>query len=138
MLYAKPEAKMKMPEWPAILKLEGIDELIYIADAQQWRREIKTLRQSGGDLLIDANGSLYSLQDDTLVSEDSPVPLAQFGELVRSHLVAHAAVLRLQGGVGQLPGRIPPGAGYPGSVAWTETIKNRAGNYRRYCMKRYP
>jgi len=67
-----------MPSWPAIIKYEAGDEVIYISD----------------DTLIDAAGSVFELPYDTgtkktqIKDTSRKMELAEFSEVVQSHLKA--------------------------------------------------
>lgn len=80
---------MNMSIWPALLRLEGVDELIYVEDEAQWALEKNTLsHQTGGDFLVDTKGAVYTPQAGVPVPDGTMMPLEQFDELVRAHLVA--------------------------------------------------
>jgi hypothetical protein len=47
--------------WPAVLKLEGDDELLYFASYEDTRHECSQMILAGGDVLIDSVGSSYQV-----------------------------------------------------------------------------
>lgn len=85
-----------MPSWPAIIKYEAGDEVIYISDEDEWNNDalLSGFSYGDGDTLIDANGAVYDLPYDTatkktLIKDSSrKVELAEFSEIVQSHLKA--------------------------------------------------
>ena len=79
---------MTLPNWPAVVRLAGVDELVYLADAAQWRLECVSLGDSAGDVLIDSNGSRFDIRHCELSASGGSLPLAEFDAMVRAHLVA--------------------------------------------------
>jgi len=75
-----------MPSWPAIIKYEAGDEVIYISDAG--------FSYGDGDTLIDAAGSVFELPYDTgtkktqIKDASRKMDLAVFSEVVQAHLKA--------------------------------------------------
>lgn len=51
-----------MITWPAVLKLEGDDELIYFDSEQVCMNEVKQLILSNDDHLIDSQGHVFAVQ----------------------------------------------------------------------------
>jgi len=78
---------MRLPNWPAVVRLAGVDELVYLADAAQWRLECVSLGDSSGDVLIDSSGSRFDIRQCEL-SASGTLPLGEFDAMVRAHLVA--------------------------------------------------
>jgi hypothetical protein len=76
---------MNGPEWPAILKLEGVDELVYLADEAQWREEQAALGAAADDRLVDSRGRVFHGHDAPPLET---LPMTTFNQLVRAHLVA--------------------------------------------------
>ncbi len=80
--------------WPAILKLDGEDELIYIADAEQFIED-RTIRQTHfieQDILIDSNGNAYHINSHnslTLTALPEQFRLEQIETLLQRHLSNH-------------------------------------------------
>ncbi|KXF81927.1 DUF4144 family protein [Enterovibrio coralii] len=51
-----------MIQWPCIFKLEGDDELMYLASQSQLEAEFEALIWSDDDYLIDSQGRRFSVQ----------------------------------------------------------------------------
>ena len=85
-----------MPSWPAIIKYEAGDEVIYISDEDEWNNDalLSGFSYGDGDTLIDASGAVYNLPYDTATKKtlikdsSSKMDLTQFSEVVQSHLKA--------------------------------------------------
>lgn len=85
-----------MIKWPAVIKYQGEDELIYIASLNDWSND-PDLCQSHyeiEDRLIDMSGALFSLptasadvNTDAFVALDTQISVPEFVELVRKHAV---------------------------------------------------
>ena len=80
-----------MINWPAVIKHDNEDELIYIESLQQWQQDEEMLLYifTPRDVLIDVSGNIYSLPD-LQQSIDSAKCLGQAStdnimELVRAH-----------------------------------------------------
>lgn len=50
-----------MIQWPALLKLEGDDELLYLADEQQFIHECSEMILGDNDQLIDTRGQSFHI-----------------------------------------------------------------------------
>ena len=81
--------------WPAVIKLEGEDELIYIGSGQAWARdaELHAGRYSEDDYLLDSRGCKYQLADrgDGVLLPaytGGEIPLQSFTRLLRAHASA--------------------------------------------------
>ena len=81
-----------MINWPAVIKFDGDEELVFIRSNTEWKRDAESLlyNHSGDDQLIDSSGRVYSLvhhEDGSLHTENtgSTVGLTQFVKLVRIH-----------------------------------------------------
>ncbi len=79
--------------WPAIIKHDNEDELIFIANEQQWQTDEEMLLYlfTERDVLIDSKGAVYSLPD-IQQSPETAKPLGHATvenmlELVREHAV---------------------------------------------------
>ncbi len=78
--------------WPALLKLHGDDELLYIASQQAWNTDIN-LRNSisqPGDVIIDSKGARYKINaadTDILVAmpDSQTMALDSILELIKLH-----------------------------------------------------
>ncbi|MFT7683298.1 MAG: hypothetical protein ACI935_002789 [Moritella dasanensis] len=85
-----------MIKWPAVIKYQGEDELIYIASLSDWLND-PDLCQSHfevEDRLIDMSGALFSLpivssavNTAAFVALDTQISVPEFVELVRKHAV---------------------------------------------------
>jgi hypothetical protein len=82
-----------MINWPAIIKHDGEDELIYISSATVWHDDEEMLLYvfTERDVLIDSIGQVFSLTA-IQTSPDSAIALAtatvdNISELVRAHAV---------------------------------------------------
>lgn len=83
----------KTVSWPAIIKMEGVDDLLYIESQQVWDSEASISQQyHRDDLLIDSEGHCFQLQirasDIDIVAMQQSLDLAQLDQWVRQHLVA--------------------------------------------------
>lgn len=82
---------MKQINWPALLKLDGADDLLYLDSVQEWNL-LSELRLGDEDRLCDSEGKLYKLQclgqRILPVSLPQRIDLQQLNEWVRGHLVA--------------------------------------------------
>ncbi len=80
--------------WPAIIKLNGDDELIYIANADQFSQD-KTLKHTqfhSKDRMIDSLGSVYSVIKNSKLSltrTSDRLSLEQIEVLLQRHLSNH-------------------------------------------------
>ncbi|MEW6999100.1 DUF4144 family protein [Colwelliaceae bacterium BS250] len=82
-----------MINWPAFIKHDGEDELIYISSATAWQNDEEMLLYvfTERDVLIDSHGQVFSLTD-IQTSFESAIALAtatvdNINELVRAHAV---------------------------------------------------
>lgn len=81
-------------KWPAIIKLDGDDELIHVADADQFIDD-SALQQTHfreQDTLIDSSGSVYRINNTNLLSitpTNEWITLEQIEELLQLHLSNH-------------------------------------------------
>jgi hypothetical protein len=78
-------------KWPAIIKLDGDDELIHVADADQLIGDIALLQMHfrEQDRLIDSNGSVYRINNInslTLTPTEDWMKLEEIEELLQLHL----------------------------------------------------
>ena len=82
---------MKSIQWPALLKLEGADDLIYVEGAQDWHGLYEQCPDTD-DRLCDSRGQLYKLQclgqQLVPVTLTDKIDLKQLNDWVRNHLVA--------------------------------------------------
>ena len=92
------------PEFPAVLALEGHEELIYLADETSWRQEADGLQLiPEQDRLIDARGALFAPSvagGGALRALGETMSLDEFGDRVRRHLFAQADTCITKAGFG--------------------------------------
>ncbi len=81
-----------MINWPAVIIYEGDDELTYVGSEEEWIRDAEShlYNHKNGDLLIDSNGDIFSLdqvQDNirNLSATGNRIALEDFVRLVRIH-----------------------------------------------------
>jgi len=83
-------------QWPAVIKYQGEDELIYVESFAEWQNDpdLCLPHYESEDRLIDACGALFSLPSascptdtDMFVALDSRILVPEFVELVREHAV---------------------------------------------------
>lgn len=84
--------------WPAIIEFEADDELLFIADAAQWKgdSDLYAVDYHPSDILIDAVGVIHHLnrQSDGKVipqSTEQVIELSSAIELVKAHFSAIGA-----------------------------------------------
>lgn len=79
-------------EFPAILRFTDDDELIYVTDQQQLLQELHNSYQAEPPQLIDHQGRQFTINNlpaRPLASHfNGQIPLPEFNQLVRKHLVA--------------------------------------------------
>lgn len=81
-------------QWPAIVKLDADDELIFISDADEFAND-KALRQmqlQAQDKLIDSMGAVFTIRNRpalTLTAAESALSLDAVEDLLRLHLSNH-------------------------------------------------
>lgn len=82
---------MTMINWPALLKLAGDDELVYLPDRVAWATDadLQALVFNPDDQLIDVQGRLFALapqgNSTTLQVTENQLTLAEVTDLVRAH-----------------------------------------------------
>ncbi len=81
-------------QWPAIIKLHADDELIYIADAEQFTSDdaLRQMHIQGNDVLIDGLGAVYRIQNRPLLAlyaTGAGLSLHEVENLLRLHLANH-------------------------------------------------
>ncbi|MDG1732587.1 MAG: DUF4144 family protein [Thalassotalea sp.] len=85
-----------MIHWPAIIKHDGEDELIYISSALSWQNDEEMLLYifTDRDVLIDSSGQVFSLSAVQEQFDTSPVlanaTLENIIELIQSHAAISA------------------------------------------------
>ena len=73
-------------QWPAIVSLKGVDELLFVGSLNLWESdaEFNPARFQPGDRLIDTSGGVYSLGGLKPIA-DNVLSHEQVLELVRQH-----------------------------------------------------
>ncbi|MFZ3511777.1 DUF4144 domain-containing protein [Vibrio harveyi] len=79
-----------MITWPCLLKLDGDDELVYLASSKQLNEECQALIWGQDDIVIDTQGHCYALQtgfDNSVELSLLPQTLnvQQVTELIQKH-----------------------------------------------------
>lgn len=82
-------------QWPAIIKLHADDELIYIADAEQFANDaaLRQMHINAQDMLIDSDGVVYQIrrgQQLQLLPAATTLGLEEVEQLLRLHLASDA------------------------------------------------
>ncbi|CZF86174.1 DUF4144 domain-containing protein [Grimontia marina] len=84
------------PVWPAILKLEGDDELIFIASQSQLEGEVTDMIFSNEDILIDSEGASFLLSMEnrqiSLFRHTQRFNAAEVSGLIQAHEFCKAEV----------------------------------------------
>ncbi|WP_112480422.1 DUF4144 family protein [Vibrio variabilis] len=86
-----------MIQWPCLLKLEGDDELIFLASETELTKELESLIASDEDIVIDSVGRAFRMEEDsspsvTFVAQQHALTLEDITELVRAHEFSLAQV----------------------------------------------
>lgn len=84
-----------MVNWPAVIKLQGDDELIYIPNATAWEQDpdLSGYHYNDNDRLIDSCGNSYSLvtNQQSKTANISPCNMkynsVEFCELLKAHFL---------------------------------------------------
>ncbi|MGF1735381.1 DUF4144 family protein [Photobacterium satsumensis] len=84
-----------MIQWPCIFKLDGDDELIYLASEASLMAEFESLIWSDDDCLIDSQGQAYKVREAQagVFSYEpcgNPFSVSQVTELIQAHEFAKA------------------------------------------------
>ncbi|EMW0566264.1 TPA: DUF4144 domain-containing protein [Vibrio parahaemolyticus] len=78
-----------MISWPCILKLDGDDELVYLASESDLNSECSSLILCPNDRVIDSVGNTFSIiindAEVNLVNEQVQVTAEQASKLIQSH-----------------------------------------------------
>ncbi len=84
----------RQPRFPALLVLDGHDELIYLADPASWQAEAEGMQlMPDRDRLLDVDGHLYApsmVGGGALRALDETMTYEDFTARVRQHLFAQA------------------------------------------------
>ncbi|KHT57940.1 hypothetical protein RJ45_26160 [Photobacterium gaetbulicola] len=86
-----------MIQWPCIFKLDGDDELLYLASEANLIAEFESLIWSDDDYLIDSQGQGYKVREaqaGTFAYEpcDNPLSVSQVTDLIQAHEFSKAEV----------------------------------------------
>ena len=89
-----PSPAIQTVQWPAVIKLHSDDELIFIADTEQFTNDdaLRQMRVQANDMLIDSQGTVYRLQNRPeleLYTTGINLSLNQVEDLLRLHLANH-------------------------------------------------
>jgi len=81
-------------KWPAIIKLDADDELIFISDADEFANDtaLREMQLQAQDKLIDSTGAVFTISNRpalTLTVTDSQLSLNAVENLLRLHLSNH-------------------------------------------------
>ncbi|WP_417869390.1 DUF4144 family protein [Vibrio furnissii] len=85
-----------MVNWPALLKLDGDDELLYLASEIQFHHECDDMILGAADHVIDCQGQRYRIHRATntltLVADHTWYSAAEVSQLIQAHEFAAAQV----------------------------------------------
>lgn len=78
---------MQQPRWLAVLKLAGIDEMIYLDNPGMWQDQAEAQGLRTEDVLVDVDGTRFGIVQQQPRPLDA-LSLDTFDAWVRAHLVA--------------------------------------------------
>ncbi|PMM64357.1 DUF4144 domain-containing protein [Vibrio splendidus] len=85
-----------MIRWPSLVKLDGDDELIYVASESDFQTECSDMILGEDDYLIDSEGDSYSLQSSSnqlsLAKRANQYSVESVTKLIRNHEFQKAEV----------------------------------------------
>ncbi|NAZ92859.1 DUF4144 domain-containing protein [Vibrio toranzoniae] len=85
-----------MINWPSLVKLDGDDELIYVASENDFQTECSDMILGDDDYLIDSEGDSYSLQSSSnqlsLAKRAEQYSVENVTKLIRNHEFQKAEV----------------------------------------------
>ncbi|GAL36533.1 hypothetical protein JCM19240_2602 [Vibrio maritimus] len=86
-----------MIQWPCLFKLEGDDELIFIASETELTKELESLIVSDEDILIDSSGQAFKIEVDScqgnaFIFQPNALTLEDVTLLVQAHEFSLAQV----------------------------------------------
>lgn len=93
-----------MITWPAILKYDGENELVFIANQAQWNKDpdLFYYAYESDDLLLDSKGVIYKLDQIkenyvTPVSTNRMASLSEMEEMLKSHMseLGHCCIAKI-------------------------------------------
>ncbi|HEY8354897.1 MAG TPA: DUF4144 family protein [Methylophilaceae bacterium] len=80
--------------WPAVLKLHGTDELVWLPDHAEWQQasHLRSLRLTPQDCLVDSEGKIFRIDAGRqLVAGSERLDLTEVLQLVRLHAAQDGA-----------------------------------------------
>ncbi|MEC7941996.1 MAG: DUF4144 domain-containing protein [Pseudomonadota bacterium] len=85
-----------MIHWPSLVKLDGDDELIYVASESDFQAECSDMILCEDDCLIDSEGNSYSLKSNSnklsLTKRPEQYSIESVTKLIRNHEFQKAEV----------------------------------------------
>lgn len=86
-----------MIQWPCLIKLEGDDELLFIASEADLANELASLISSDDDVLIDSHGDVFKFQvgsnlNTAFTAQHKALTLEEVTSLIQAHEFALAQV----------------------------------------------
>ena len=85
-----------MISWPSLVKLDGDDELIYVASEKKFQAECSEMILGEDDYLIDSEGNSYSLESRSnqlsLAKQPEQYSIESVTKLIRNHEFQKAEV----------------------------------------------
>lgn len=83
--------------WPCLFKLEGDDELIFLASEAELTKELEALIASSEDIVIDSVGQVFKIEEDScrsvsFIAERNALTLEDITELIQAHEFSLAQV----------------------------------------------
>ena len=85
-----------MIRWPSLVKLDGDDELIYVASESDFQAECSDMILGEDDSLIDSEGNSYSLKSNSnklsLTKRPEQYSIESVTKLIRNHEFQKAEV----------------------------------------------
>ncbi len=90
------DSEAVMISWPSLVKLDGDDELIYVASEQDFQAECSDMILGEDDYLIDSEGDSYALQSSSnqlsLAKRPEQYSVENVTKLIRNHEFQKAEV----------------------------------------------
>lgn len=93
----EPSVETAMIQWPCLFKLEGDDELIFLASEAELAEELASLIVSDKDFLIDSVGQVFKIEEDSchsvsFIAKSNALTLETITELIQAHEFSSAQV----------------------------------------------
>ncbi|CAK1693640.1 uncharacterized protein DUF4144 [Vibrio crassostreae] len=90
------DSEAVMIRWPSLVKLDGDDELIYVASENDFQAECSDMILGEDDYLIDSEGDSYALQSSSnqlsLAKRPEQYSVESLTKLIRNHEFQKAEV----------------------------------------------